>query len=460
MKTVRNPLGPFMAAMAIALALAACAPATPAPSSAGTPPAQATAKPAAATTPAAQPTTASAAQPTQAAAQTGSQSASKVAKIGVMVPLTGAFAADAQDVVNAAQLAIDDYNNAGGVAGYRFEMVSADTVDQRADAVTSAFNRLKSTQDLNFIMTAYASTSNFEIDLMAQENMPYVISANAAQTREIISKDPSKYPTVWSRVPSYDAYETELPKLLEKWASQGKLKLSNHKAYIVSSDDPYGSTIANGLQKNFKDINWSIAGFETVPFASVTDWRGILAKIRSDPPDIVIVTDSAPPNNAAFLNQFMENPTNSLVFLQYGPSVPEFIDLTKKNSTGVVYNLLGGAIDTLPETKDIRAKFKSKYGNEGGYFAVAAYNEVQLYAECVKQLSDATNRLAIGKCIGNLDLMTPSGHLKFDQQTHLAMQGEDFYPILFYQIWEGQRIIVDPQKYVGGDFRMPPWMKP
>ena len=33
----------------------------------------------------------------------------KVAKIGVMVPLTGPFAADAEDVVNAAQMAIDEY---------------------------------------------------------------------------------------------------------------------------------------------------------------------------------------------------------------------------------------------------------------------------------------------------------------------------------------------------------------
>jgi len=399
MRAASTMLGPvragyFIAATLVALSLTACAPATPAPSSAGTPAAAAATKPAA--TAAAAPASPAVAQASPAAAQSGSQAASKgIAKIGVMVPLTGAFAADAQDVVNAAQLAVDDYNNAGGVAGYRFELASADTVDQRADAVTSAFNRLKNTQDLNFIMTAYASTSNFEIDLMAQDNMPYLISANAAQTRDIISKDPSKYPTVWSRVPSYDAYETDLPKLLDRWASEGKFKPNNRKAYIVSSDDPYGSTIANGLQKNFKDINWTIPGFETVPFASVTDWRGVLAKIRSDPPDIVIVTDSAPPNNAAFLNQFMENPANSLVFLQYGPSVPEFIDLTKKNSTGVIYNLLGGAIDTLPETKDIRAKFKAKYGNEGGYFAVAAYNEVQIYAECVKQLGDTTNRLAM-----------------------------------------------------------------
>ena len=273
-------------------------------------------------------------------------------------------------------------NAAGGVAGYKLEVVPADTVDQRSDAVTSAYTRLKNEPDLNFIMTAYASISNFEIDLLAADNMPYLISANAAQTRDIISKDPSKYPTIWSRVPSYDSYETELPKLLEKLAEQGKITFDhNRTAFIISSDDPYGSTIANGLRENFEALGWTISGFETVPFQSVTDWRGLLAKVRENPPDIVINTDSAPPNNAAFLNQFMEDPTDSLVFLQYGPSVPEFIELTEENSTGVLYNLLGGAIDSLPETEEIRDKYEERYGASGGYFAVAAYNEVQLYAD-------------------------------------------------------------------------------
>src|SRR5262249_11881914 len=159
-----------------------------------------------------------------------------------------------------------------------------------------------------FIMTAYASTSNFEIDLMKEDQMPYLLSANAAQTRDIISKNPSAYPTVWSRVPSYDAYNTELADLLERYDKEKKIKLRNREAFIVSSDDPYGSTIANGMKTKFESLKWKVSGFETVPFASVTDWRGILAKIRAAPPDIVIVTDSAPPNNAAFMNQFMENP--------------------------------------------------------------------------------------------------------------------------------------------------------
>ena len=384
----------------------------------------------------------------------------KVAKIGVMVPITGPFGADAEDVVNAAQMAVDELNEAGGVAGYRLEIVTGDTVDQSSGAVTSAYNRLKAEPDLNFIMTAYASTSNFEIDLLAADNMPYLMSANSAQTRDIISKDPSKYPTIWSRVTSYDAYETELPKMLEKWAEDGALTFDHGRtAFIISSDDPYGSTIAGGLRENFEALDWTISGYETVPFQSVTDWRGLLSQVRQNPPDIVIVTDSAPPNNAAFLNQFMEDPTDSLVFLQYGPSVPEFVELTGDNSTGVIYNMLGGAIDSLPETQEIRDKYEERYGHRGGYYAVVAYNQVQIYATCLEQVGDAADRLAIGKCLGELDIMTPSGRLKFDPETHLALQGDEYQPILFYQIWDGEHFIIEPEKFASAEFRLPPWME-
>ena len=382
-----------------------------------------------------------------------------VAKIGIMVPLTGAFGADAEDVVQAAQMAVDDLNAEGGVAGYTLEIVVADTVDQRADAVTTAFNQLSNTEDLNFIMTAYASTSNFEIDLMAEIDMPYLISANAAQTRDIISQNPENYPTVWSRVPSYDAYETALPELLETYDEEGMLSLRDREAFIISSDDPYGTTIANGMQEKFEELGWTVTGFETVPFASVTDWRGILAKIREDEPDIVIVTDSAPPNNAAFMNQFMENPPNSLLFLQYGPSVQEFLELTGDNSTGLIYNNLGAAIDSMEEVEEIRVRYEEMYGHRGGYFTVIAYDQVMIYARCLEEVGDPTERLAIGECIGNTETLTLAGNLVFDQETHLALQGDEYYPMQFYQIWEGERIQLEPNQYATGEFQIPPWME-
>jgi hypothetical protein len=50
---------------------------------------------------------------------------------------------------------------------------------------------------------------------MAKVNMSHLLSANAEQTKAIISKI-SAYPTVWSRVPSYLGYNTDLPPLLDK----------------------------------------------------------------------------------------------------------------------------------------------------------------------------------------------------------------------------------------------------
>ena len=78
------------------------------------------------------------------------------------------------------------------------------------------------------------------------------------------------------------------------------------------------------------------------------------------------------------MNQFMENPPNSVLFLQYGPSVQEFLELTASNSTGVIYNMLGGAIDSKKEVKTIRKRYEEEYGHPGGYFAVVAYDQVMI----------------------------------------------------------------------------------
>lgn len=55
--------------------------------------------------------------------------------------------------------------------------------------------------------------------------------------------------------------------------------------------------------------------------------------------------------------------------------------------------------------------------------------------------------------------MAPEGHIVFDPATHLAKQGNDFVPIQFYQIWNGDRVLFYPPAYATGEFRKPPWMK-
>ena len=51
------------------------------------------------------------------------------------------------------------------------------------------------------------------------------------------------------------------------------------------------------------------------------------------------------PTRALFTNQFREDPTDSVVFLQYAPLVPEFVELTKENANGILYNAIGATLD-------------------------------------------------------------------------------------------------------------------
>lgn len=382
-------------------------------------------------------------------------------KIGLLAPLTGPASADGQEFQRGAQMAVDELNAAGGFNGNTFELVVGDVKDQSAGNVTSAVERLIGDQDVHFMMTGYASLTNFEIDTMAEAEMPYMLAATSQQTKDIIAPDPEKYGCCWSWTPSFDAYNTDVTSFVEKLEADGKMKIASKKVAIVSSDNAYSKTISEGMKKTFADKGWTITVDEMVPFGEVTDWRSILAKVRENPPDVVINTDYLPGNSASFLNQFLEQPTNSLVFLQYAPSVPEFVELTKANSNGVIYNLLGGPLFSPknPRADEVAKKFKDKYGVDSGTYGLALYEMVHVYFDALKKAGDATDHQAVMKALGETDKQTVAGRLKFDPATHLAMQGDDYIPITFFQIWDGNRTLISPTAYATGEYKPQPWMK-
>ena len=387
--------------------------------------------------------------------------AADVVKIGVLAPVSGKAAADGEEMVNGAQLAIDELNAAGGVAGYTFELAVGDVGEASADAVATAAERLLGDRDMGAIMTGYASGSNFEIEMMAEMDMVYMVSANSSQTEGIIAPSPDDFPTVWSLTPSFAGYNTEIVPVIEGLASDGKLDLPNKKVAIIASDNPYSKGIADGMEASFAAAGWEVTENDLLPFGEINDWRGFLAKVRQDPPAVLINTDYVSSNAALFVSQFNEDPTDSLVFIQYAPSVPEFLELTKEQSSGIVYNLLGGVLNTPtnPRAAEVLGKYEAAFGNEPGTYGPALYEQVMIYAAALEKVGDPSERIAIGKAIGETDTQTAMGGVKFDPATHLAEQSNEGIPIQFYQIQDGERVLFYPSVYATGEFEEPSWMK-
>ncbi|MEM7320628.1 MAG: ABC transporter substrate-binding protein [Pseudomonadota bacterium] len=384
-----------------------------------------------------------------------------VVKIGVLAPVSGKAAADGEEMVNGAQLAIDELNASGGVAGHTFELAVGDVGDGSADAVATAAERLLGDRDMGAIMTGYASGSNFEIEMMAEMEMIYMISANSAQTEGIIAPSPDDFPTVWSLTPSYAGYNTEIVPVIEGLAADGKLDLPNKKVAIIASDNPYSKGIADGMVDSFTSAGWEVTENDLLPFGEINDWRAFLAKVRQDPPAVLINTDYLSANAALFVSQFNEDPTDSLVFIQYAPSVPEFLELTKEQSSGIVYNLLGGVLNTPtnPRAAEVLNKYEAAFGNQPGTYGPALYEQVLIYAAALAEVGDPSDRVAIGNAIGTSSTQTAMGAVKFDPATHLSEQSNDGIPIQFYQINDGERVLFYPPVYATGDFVEPGWMK-
>ena len=388
------------------------------------------------------------------------QAFAEVVKIGVLAPLTGASAADGEEFVNGVQWAVDEANEKGGIAGYSFELEVADVKDHSAANVTSAVERLLGTDGVEVILTGYASLSMFEVDLMAEENMPYIAAGPSPGFAAIVSQDPEAYNCCWSYTASFKGYETDVLPMVESLASDGALSVEEKTVAMISSDNPYSKTISEGMKLSFTEAGWTVVVDELVPFGEVSDWKVILAKVNETQPDLVVNTDYLPGNSALFLKQFLEEPTDSLMFLQYAPSVPEFVDLTGEQSNGVIYNLIGGALDSekWPRGQSVMDSYEAYYGKESGTYGVGLYEMTQMYFQALEKVGDPSDHDAIGKAIGAGRYETVAGNIEYDPETHVALQSNDHVPVSFWQLWDGERVMIKPDKFSNGDFRLPPWM--
>jgi branched-chain amino acid transport system substrate-binding protein len=393
----------------------------------------------------------------------GSSSASggETVTIGMLAQLTGPNATDGKLSVKGAKLAIKEINEAGGVNGDKLELKVSEVGEGQPDVVARQVQELLADSSVKAVISGLASSTNFEIEPLGRAEMPYLIGANSAQTAEIIEKDPSSYGTVWSIGPSYDAYNTDLPKRITGWEEEGMIKLPSRSAFVVTSDNPYSEGISKGLVETMEKEGWDIKGEETVPLTEIDDWSTVLAKVRAAEPGLVINTDYQPANDATFMEQFVENPTNSLVFIQYGPSVPEFVSLTKGASNGVLYNNLLGPIDS-PKWKpgvEMIEKFEAAYGEEPGVMGAGEYDSVQVYAEALRKVGDPNEKAAIGKALGETNMDVSQGHLEFEPETHLAKEGDTLTPLQYFQIRNGKRELLAPPQYANAKLQPPPWME-
>ena len=264
--------------------------------------------------------------------------------IGCPAPLTGIVAADGIEFQRGLEMARDEINTMGGILGRPVEVVFIDTESKGDDVVIQAAQRLLDRDNASAIITGYnLETGTAMHDIAADAGVIVMHSNTVAVHDELVKSDPDRYWGTFQYDPPETMYGDGFLKFIEDLEQSGQFARPNNKITIVTGPGTYSVNIANALNDGAAAHGYEVSLYETVK-VPVTDWGPTLAKLRADPPAIIAITHFYTQDQAQFMNQFMTDPTNSLVYLQYGASLAAFRDIAGDNSVGAIYATVIGAL--------------------------------------------------------------------------------------------------------------------
>src|SRR5713226_2782307 len=194
--------------------------------------------------------------------------AQEAIKIGVIQPLTGAFAASGNYVANGAKIAADEINAKGGVLGKKLELVIEDNKSNPTEAAAVA-EKLIVRDKVPVMMGAWGSGFTLAI-------MPKLVETSSAG--KITT---SGNPYIFRISPPSAVEATAFAKIVDR------LKIGKADFLVVNND--WGRGAAEDFGKMFKEHNIKVGLVETMD-PPAQDMSAQLAKIKASDADTLIIT--------------------------------------------------------------------------------------------------------------------------------------------------------------------------
>jgi len=215
--------------------------------------------------------------------------ADKTVKVGINLPFTGADAHDAELIKDGALLAIDEANAAGGVGGYKIDVLQLDDGTATAgqyDPAQAATNARKMVSDPAVIaalgpmmsgagkaMSPILSEGNLAIITPSSTNPDITDPKFAAQYRPAGK-------AIYFLTVTTDAFQG--PNMANYMRDTLKVK----SVYILDDSGAYGVGIANAFEGQAKKIGMKVLGHDQLN-PKEADYTTVLTKIKALNPDAI-----------------------------------------------------------------------------------------------------------------------------------------------------------------------------
>lgn len=230
---------------------------------------------------------------TPSGSPTSSSSNAGPVKLGVVVPLTGDGASYGIPIRRAGELAVEEINAAGGIAGAPLEVVWE---DGKCDAKegTAAAQKLINVDQVKVIFGGVCSSETLAMAPLAEAAKVLIVSPSATSPDLTAAGD-----FVFRTAPS-DAAAGSVA------AEYAYAKMGAKKAAVISQTTDYAQGLRKVFTARLAALGGTIVADETYNNGD-TDFRTQILKIKSGAPDVIYILPQSQASGVLILKQLKAN---------------------------------------------------------------------------------------------------------------------------------------------------------
>src|SRR5256714_8949122 len=238
----------------------------------------------------------------------GTALAQEPIKIGVTQPLTGAFAASGNYVVQGAKIAEDAINAEGGVLGRKIQLVVEDNKSNPTEAVATA-EKLISKDKVPVMMGAWSSTLTLAImPKLMEYQVPMLVETSSSG--KITT---SGNPYIFRISPTSEMEAKAFTPMVKSFGIK--------KADFLATNNDFGLGASQEFSQMMKVQGVQIGVMETMD-PKATDFSAQLAKIKASGGDTLFVT-TAVEQITLILKQAKEQQVKARIITTRGSNSPD-----------------------------------------------------------------------------------------------------------------------------------------
>lgn len=197
-------------------------------------------------------------------------------KIGFPVPLTGAFSAEAQDQVRAAEIAIKEFNDSGGFNGRKAELLVRDDKLNPGEAATRTLELIEKDK-VDFVVGSLSAATQLSINAVCRDRK---IIFNSISQSDAINEAKD-----WSL---YTFHEALNPHLTAGAVGRYAFPRFGKKVVYLTADYAYGHEMVRGFQRAGQPLGVQTLADIRHPIGAA-DYSAFLPRIQALKPDILVL---------------------------------------------------------------------------------------------------------------------------------------------------------------------------